>query len=148
MKDYLIANLAATVFIIEQDHAGLTETNFGTKYLKHMQQSMLRSKHDQEKNLNIFVPLLLDKLCRYQFDRLPFPPPPPADPRATYFFCQNPRPQDSFSVQNSGSWVEKTKQKSPPPGITCPSSNAKRSMKKEHNSIKAVSFQIFHNLSI
>ena len=47
------------------------------------------------------------------------PPPPRADPRATNFFRQNPRPWDSFSVQNSGPRVVKTKQKSPPPGITC-----------------------------
>ena len=36
-------------------------------------------------------------------------PPPRADPRATNFFRQNPRPGDSFSVQNSGPRVEKTK---------------------------------------
>ena len=35
--------------------------------------------------------------------------PPRADPRATNFFCQNPRPRDSFLVQNSGPRVEKTK---------------------------------------
>ena len=64
--------------------------------------------------------------------------PPQADPQAN----KNPRKRDSFSVQNSCPWVEKTKQKSPPLGISCP---AKRSMKKEHNSIKAVSFQIFRN---
>ena len=44
---------------------------------------------------------------------------PRADPRASNFFRQNPRPRDSFSVQNSGPRVGKTKQKSPPPGITC-----------------------------
>ena len=37
-------------------------------------------------------------------------PPPRADRRATNFFRQNPRPGDSFSVQNSGPRVEKTKQ--------------------------------------
>ena len=36
--------------------------------------------------------------------------PPRADRRATNFFRQNPRPGDSFSVQNSGPRVEKTKQ--------------------------------------
>ena len=36
--------------------------------------------------------------------------PPGADPRAANFFYQNPRPGDSFSVQNSGPRVEKTKQ--------------------------------------
>ena len=48
-------------------------------------------------------------LCKYQFDRLPSPP-PRADCRATNFFRQNPRPGDSFSVQNSGPRVGKTKQ--------------------------------------
>ena len=36
--------------------------------------------------------------------------PPWANPRATNFFRQNPRPGDNFSVQNSGLRVEKTKQ--------------------------------------
>ena len=48
------------------------------------------------------------RLCRYQFDRLPSPP--RADCRATNFFRQNPRPGDSFSVQNSGPRAGKTKQ--------------------------------------
>ena len=38
------------------------------------------------------------------------PSPPRADLRVTNFFRQNLRPGDSFSVQNSGSRVEKTKQ--------------------------------------
>ena len=42
--------------------------------------------------------------------------PPRADRRATNFFRQTPRPGDSFSVQNSGPRVEKTKQ-NPPLGI-------------------------------
>ena len=37
-------------------------------------------------------------------------PPPRADPQATNFFHQNSHPGDSFSVQNSGPRVEKTKQ--------------------------------------
>ena len=45
--------------------------------------------------------------------------PPWADRRATNFFRQNPHTRDSFSVQNSGPRVKKTKQKSPPQGITC-----------------------------
>ena len=57
------------------------------------------------------------ELCRYQFDWLSSTP--RADPRATNFFRQNPHPRDNFSVQNSGPRVEKTKQKSPPQGITC-----------------------------
>ena len=55
-------------------------------------------------------------LCKYQFDRLPSPR---ADCRATNFFRQNPRPKDSFSVQNSGPRVGKNETKSPPPGIIC-----------------------------
>ena len=43
--------------------------------------------------------------------------PPRADRRATNFFRQNPRPGDSFSVQNSGPG-RKNETKSPPPGIT------------------------------
>ena len=50
-----------------------------------------------------------------------------------------------FSMQNSSPRVEKMKQKIPTPEHNLPSLNAKRSMKKEHNFIKAVSFQIFHN---
>ena len=46
-------------------------------------------------------------------------PPLRADCRATNFFRQNPRPRDSFSVQNSGPQVGKNETKSPPPGIIC-----------------------------
>ena len=41
-------------------------------------------------------------------------PPPRADSRANNFFRQNPRPRDSFSVQNSGPWIEK-RNKNPHP---------------------------------
>ena len=47
-------------------------------------------------------------------------------------------------MQNSGRRVDKTKQ-NPHPGDNLPGSNAKISMKKEHNSVRAVSFQIFHD---
>ena len=80
-------------------------------------------------------------LCRYQFDRLPSPL--RADCRVTNFFYQNTHPRDSFSAQNSSPQVKKNETKIPTPGHNLPCSNAKRSMKKEHNSIKAVSFQIF-----
>ena len=70
--------------------------------------------------------------------------PPPGLTAGPLIFSVNPHPRDSFSVQNSGPRVEKTKQV-PTPGYNLPSLNAKRSMKKEHNSIKAVSFQISHN---
>ena len=46
-------------------------------------------------------------------------PPPRANCRATNFFRQNPRPRDSFSVQNSGPRVGRKETKSPPPGIIC-----------------------------
>ena len=69
---------------------------------------------------------------------------PRANPRTTNFFQQNPRPKDSFSVQNSGPRLEKGKQ-NPHPEHSLPSLSDKISMKKEHNSIRAVSFQIFHD---
>ena len=52
-------------------------------------------------------------------------------------------------MQNSGPLVEKTKQ-NPHPGHNLPSSNAKISMKKEHNSTKAVlsKFSIIFHLTI
>ena len=40
--------------------------------------------------------------------------PPRADPRATNFFRQNPRPRDNFPVQNSGPRVE-NRNKNPHP---------------------------------
>ena len=64
--------------------------------------------------------------------------------RATNFFRQNPRPGDSFLVQNVGPRAEK-RNKIPTPRHDLPSSNAKISVKKELNSIRVVSFQIFHN---
>ena len=64
--------------------------------------------------------------------------------RATNFFSQNPCPGTAFECKIPAPGSKKTKQKSPP-GHNLPSSNAKRSMKKEHNSVKAVSFQVFHN---
>ena len=51
----------------------------------------------------------------------------------TAFQCKTPAP---------GS---KKRNKNPHAGHNLPSLNAKRSMEKEHNSIKAVSFQISHN---
>ena len=68
-------------------------------------------------------------LCRYQFDRLPSPPALTAGP--LIFSVKIPTPGTAFQ------------RKTPAPGHNLPCSNAKRSMKKEHNSIKAVSFQIF-----
>ena len=65
-------------------------------------------------------------------------------PRATKFFRQNPHPGTAFQCKTPAPGSKK-RSKNPTPGHNLPSSNAKRSMKKEHNSIKAVSFQIFHN---
>ena len=69
-------------------------------------------------------------------------PPPGLTPEPLIFPVKI--PADSVSVQNSGPRVEKTKQ-SPHPGHGLPSSNAKISTKNEHNSVRVVSFQIFHN---
>ena len=71
-------------------------------------------------------------------------PPPQANPRATIF---------SFKILASGTAFQyrtpapgsRKRNKIPTPGHNLRSSNAKISMKKEHNSIRAVSFQIFHN---
>ena len=70
--------------------------------------------------------------------------PPGLTPGPLIFFRQNPRSRDGFSVQTSGPRVEETKQKSPPPGITC-QVRMPKIMEKEHNSIKAVSFHVFRN---
>ena len=71
-------------------------------------------------------------------------PRPRADPRATNFFHQNPHPRTAFSAKLRPPG-RKNETKIPTHGHNLPSSNAKISMTKEHNSIKAVSFQIFHN---
>ena len=96
------------------------------------------------KTLSYFLQILVYATLSYAGINLtgyhPPPPPPPANPGATNFFRQDPRPGDSFSVQNSGPRVEK-QSKIPTPGHNLPSSNAKISMKR----IRAVSFQIFHN---
>ena len=47
-------------------------------------------------------------------------------------------------MQNYSPWVKK-RSKNPHPGHNLPSLNAKILKEKEHNSLKAVSFQIFHN---
>ena len=95
--------------------------------------------------LKIFSPVIStldsEELMQVSFDWLPSPR---ANRWATNFFRQNPRPGDSFSVQNSGPRVEKMKQ-NPTPWHNLISSIAKILMKKEHNSIRAVSFQTFHS---
>ena len=80
------------------------------------------------------------KLCSYQFDWLPSLPPP----RATNFSIKIPAPGQLFSAKLR----PKNETIIPTPRHNLPSLNAKISMKNEHNTIKAVSFQIFHNLSI
>ena len=69
---------------------------------------------------------------------------PRANPWATNFFRQNPGPGDIFSVQNSGLGLKKWST-IPTPGHNLTSSNAKMLMKKEHNSRRAFSFQIFYS---
>ena len=72
-------------------------------------------------------------------------PPPRLTPGPLIFSVKTPPPGQLFSAKL---WPpgRKNETKIPTPGHNLPSSNAKRSMKKEHNSIKkAVSFQIFPN---
>ena len=67
------------------------------------------------------------------------PPPGPL-----IFSIKIPAPGQLFSAKDR----PKNETIIPTPRHNLPSLNAKISMKKEHNTIKAVSFQIFHNLSI
>ena len=67
-----------------------------------------------------------------------------ADSRPLFFPSKSPPPGQLFSAKLRPP-SRKIETKIPTPGHNLPSSNAKRSMEKEHNSIKAVSFQIFHN---
>ena len=73
------------------------------------------------------------------------PPPPPPGP--LIFSHQNSRPGTAFQCKTPAPG-SKNETIIPTPRHNLPSLNAKISMKKEHNTIKAVSFQIFHNLSI
>ena len=77
-------------------------------------------------------------LCRYQYH------PPGLTPGPLIFSVKIPAPRTAFQCRTSAPGSKK-KTKIPTPGHNLPSSNAKISMKKEHYSIKAVSFQIFHN---
>ena len=75
-----------------------------------------------------------------------YPPSPRADRRATNFFpSKSPPPRQLFSAKLRPPG-QKNETKIPTPGHNLPSSNAKISLKREHYSVKAVSFQIFHNL--
>ena len=73
--------------------------------------------------------------------------PPWADHWATIFSVKIPAPGTAFQRKTPAPG-SKNETKIPISRHNLPSLNTKRSMKKEHNSIKAVSFQIFHNLSI
>ena len=55
-----------------------------------------------------------------------------------------PKPRTAFQCKTSAPWL-KNETEIPTPRHNLPSSNANISMKKEHYSVKAVSFQIFHN---
>ena len=70
--------------------------------------------------------------------------PPGLTPGPLIFSVKIPAPGTAFQYKTLAPGSKK-RNKNPPPGHNLPSSNAKRSMKNEHNSIKAVSFQIFHN---
>ena len=59
-------------------------------------------------NINVFT--IFCHIAPYAGINLTGYHPPRADRRATNFFRQNPRPGDSFSVQNSRPRVEKPKQ--------------------------------------
>ena len=73
------------------------------------------------------------------------PFPPRGDPRATNFFPSKSPPPGQLLSAKLRTPGRKNETKIPTPGHNLPSLNAKRSMKREHNSIKAVSFQISHN---
>ena len=91
----------------------------------------------------ILISILVQKLCRYQFDRLPSPV-PGLTHGPLIFSIKIPTPGQLFSAKLRPPG-RKNETKIPTHGHNLPSSNAKISMTKEHNSIKAVSFQIFHN---
>ena len=61
----------------------------------------------------------------------PPPPPPPhqADPQATNFFHQNPYPKTAFQCKTLAPGL-KNRNENPTPRHNLPSSNAKRSMKR------------------
>ena len=65
-------------------------------------------------------------------------------PGATNFFVKIPAPGTAFQCKAPAPGSKK-RNKIPTPGHNLPDSNAKISMKKEHNSIRAFPFQIFHN---
>ena len=70
--------------------------------------------------------------------------PPGLTLRPLIFSVKIPAPGTTFQCKNPVPWSKK-RNKSPPIGHNLPSSNAKIWMKWEHNTIRAVSFQIFHN---
>ena len=75
------------------------------------------------------------------------PPPPQTDPRPLIFSVKISTPRTAFQCKTPALW-SKNETKIPTPKHNLPGLNAKRSIKKKHNSIKAVSFQIVHNLSL
>ena len=83
-------------------------------------------------------------LCRYQFDWLP---PPGLTAGPLIFPVKSPPPGQLFNAKLRPPG-RKNETKIPTPGHNLPSLNAKRSMTKEHNSIKAVSFQISRNCPV
>ena len=65
-------------------------------------------------------------------------------PGPLIFSVKIPVPGTAFQCKTPAPGSE-NEAKIPTPRHNLPSSNAKRSIKKEHNFIKSVSFQIFHN---
>ena len=70
--------------------------------------------------------------------------PPGLTPGPLFFSVEIPAPRTAFQCKTPAPG-RTNETKIPTPGQNLPTSNAKRSMEKEHNYIKAVSFQIFHN---
>ena len=82
-------------------------------------------------------------LRKYHLDRLS---PPRLTPRPLIFSVKIPTPGTAF-LRKTPAPGSKKETKSPPLRENLSGSNAKISVKREHNCIQAVSFQIFHNCS-
>ena len=92
------------------------------------------------------VPIIHAKLKNYAGINLTgYHPPPGLTPGPLIFSVKIPALGTAFQCKTPVCISGKKRNKIPTPGHKLPSSNAKISMKKEHNSIRAVSLQIFHN---
>ena len=97
--------------------------------------------------------VLYSRLIRFHDDHLNYaginltgyhPPPPELIAWPLIFPVKIPTPRTAFQCKTPAPG-SKNKTKIPTTGHNLPSSNAKISLKREHYSIKAVSFQISHN---